>query len=794
MSAGPTVLGATSGTDGTTAGADGTLGDAAPDGTGPASHAAVPLALDAVTWTPSTRSRPTIDDLTLHIPAGQRVLLTGPSGGGKSTVLRALTGLLDTSTGDLAGDATGPTRPGERGLLLQQPLHALIGGSVGRDAAFGPENAALDREEIQRRVTSALHAARVGLDAATSPWDLSGGQQQRLALAGSLALDPGALLLDEPLSMLDRPTACAVRAAILDAVGDRTLVVADHDAEGWAPHVDRVIVLGAQAHVLADGAPDDVLEQPDPATMPDPAAAPDPAAMPAPARASGTCGPPVLSLSRVSITRRRRRDEVRGKRAVASPLLDGIDLAVPTGCVAVLTGPSGSGKTTLLRTILGLADPAGGHLERPEPTKIAFVPQEPEHSFVARTVRAEVTASPWAHDPELAESLLRRADLAHLSDAQPFELSGGEQRRLAIIAALAQEPALLVLDEPTVGLDQERRTQLFALLEEASARGCAVLAATHDPDLITRAHVRMDLAEHVSTGDDAQSASPEPAATDTALAPALAPATAPASASATATATDTTLRSPRRARPAPADTLNPLTTIAIAVAAAVGSFAIDRWQLGLLSCVLVAVLAPLAVRGVRSTALRLIPIELAAVGLCWSTVLASPLPVFSGTTWLLGLKEALRIGYFVAPGVLIFASLDPTRLGDALGGRLRLPGRPVAASVAGLVRAGLTADVWERIMTSRRLRGLGARRDLRHPLRSGAALVRLLASCTLALLVDAVRGTEQQALAMDARGFATAQHRTWALPSPFTRGDLVGLAAAALLLAAPWVLRTVLGG
>ncbi|MBK0330686.1 ATP-binding cassette domain-containing protein [Brachybacterium sp. MASK1Z-5] len=784
MSAGPTVLGVT-------AGADGTLGDAAPDGTGPASHAAVPLALDAVTWTPSTRSRPTIDDLTLHIPAGQRVLLTGPSGGGKSTVLRALTGLLDTSTGDLAGDATGPTRPGERGLLLQQPLHALIGGSVGRDAAFGPENAALDREEIQRRVTSALHAARVGLDAATSPWDLSGGQQQRLALAGSLALDPGALLLDEPLSMLDRPTARAVRAAILDVVGDRTLVVADHDADGWAPHVDRVIVLGAQAHVLADGAPDDVLEQPDPAATPDPATAPDPTAMPAPARASGTSGTPVLSLSRVSIARRRRRDEARGKRTIASPLLEGIDLAVPAGCVAVLTGPSGSGKTTLLRTILGLADPAGGHLERPEPSRIAFVPQEPEHSFVARTVRTEVTASPWAHDPGLAESLLQRADLGHLSDAQPFELSGGEQRRLAIIAALAQEPALLVLDEPTVGLDQERRTQMFALLEEATARGCAVLAATHDPDLITRAHVRLDLAEHGGTrDDDAQSASPEPAATGTALA--LAPATAPASAS--ASASDTTLRPPRRPRPAPADVLNPLTTIAIAVAAAVGSFAIDRWQLGLLSCVLVAVLAPLAVRGVRSTALRLIPIALAAVGLCWSTVLASPLPVFSGTTWLLGLKEALRIGYFVAPGVLIFASLDPTRLGDALGGRLRLPGRPVAASVAGLVRAGLTADVWERIMTSRRLRGLGARRDLRHPLRSGAALVRLLASCTLALLVDAVRGTEQQALAMDARGFATAQHRTWALPSPFTRGDLVGLAAAALLLAAPWVLRTVLGG
>lgn len=782
MSAGATVIG-------TGSGADGARGDASHAGTGPASGAAVALGLDAVTWTPSTRSRPTIDDLTLHIPAGQRVLLTGPSGGGKSTVLRALTGLLDTSTGDLSGEAPGPTRPGERGLLLQQPLHALIGGSAGRDAAFGPENAALDREEIQHRVTSALRAAHAGVDAATSPWDLSGGQQQRLALAGSLALDPGALLLDEPLSMLDRPTAREVRAAILDAVGDRTLVVADHDADGWAPHVDRVIVLGAQAHVLADGSPEDVLDAADPAGAadsagaPDPAVMPRPAATPAPARESDAPGQAVLSLSQVAVARRRRRDEARGKEAVGSPLIDALDLDVPAGALAVLTGPSGSGKTTLLRTILGLADPLGGHLEGPEPSKIAYVPQEPEHSFVARTVREEVTASPWARDPDLAESLLGRADLAHLSDAQPFELSGGEQRRLAIIAALAQEPALLVLDEPTVGLDQERRAQLFALLEEATGRGCAVLAATHDPDLVARADVRLNLAEHVSTADDdALPAAPESAVPGAALDSVSAP------------AYDTTLRPPRPPRPAPADALNPLTTLVIAVAAAVGSFAIDRWQLGLLACLLVVVLAPLAVRGVRSTALRLVPIVLAAVGLCWSTVLASPLPVLSGTTWLLGLKEALRIGYFVAPGVLVFASLDPTRLGDALGGRLRLPGRPVAASVAGLVRAGLTADVWERIMTSRRLRGLGARRDLRHPLESTAALVRLLASCTLALLVDAVRGTEQQALAMDARGFATAQHRTWALHSPSTKRDLVGLAVAVLLLAAPWLLRTVIGG
>ncbi|PWH06863.1 energy-coupling factor ABC transporter ATP-binding protein [Brachybacterium endophyticum] len=731
-----------------------------------AEAAGTPLALESVTWTPSSRTHPTIHDLTLAIPAGQRVLLTGPSGGGKSTVLRALAGLLDTSTGDLEGTADGPTRPGERGLLLQQPLHALVGGSVGRDTAFGPENVGLARDRIQHRVTAALEAARTGLDASTSPWELSGGQQQRVALAGALALEPGALLLDEPLSMLDAPTASRVREAILDVVSARTLVVADHHVEHWEDHVDRVIVLGAGARVLADGAPHEVLADRESAPAASASGSPEHTVGSGSSERIVGSGAPVLELEGVAIARRAARSLPRDARTDRPPLLTGLDLSVAAGSLTALTGPSGSGKTTLLRTVLGLTDPAQGRIERPAAEHLALVPQEPEHSFVARSVREEVLASPWARDEQLADRLLTAAGLDHLQDAQPFELSGGEQRRLAVVAALAQEPELLVLDEPTVGLDRERREALFDLLDEARRGGCAVLAATHDRELIDRADGHIDLDAHrVQHAREDEAAAP-----------------------------DTTLRPARRTRPSPADALNPLTTIVIAGAAAVGSFAVDRWQTGLVLCALVAVLAPLAVRGLRRTALRLAPILLAAIGLCWSTVIASPLPALSGGAWLLGLKEALRITYFVAPGVLVFASLDPARLGDALGGRLRLPGRPVAASVAGLVRAGLTAEVWDRIITSRRLRGLGARRDLRHPLASTIALVRMLASCTLALLVDAVRTTEQQALAMDARGFATAQHRTWALPSPLTARDGVGLSLAALLLVAPWVLRALFGG
>ncbi|MDO5662824.1 MAG: ABC transporter ATP-binding protein, partial [Brachybacterium sp.] len=183
------------------------------------------------------------------------MLLAGASGSGKSTVLRTLAGLLDPSAGDIAGRAEAPVRPGARGLLLQQPLHALIGETIGRDTAFGPENVGLDREAIQQRVTAALRAAAVDLDADRACLEASGGQQQRVALAGALALGPDALLLDEPTSMLDADAAAAVRSAVIEAASGRRLVVAEHRIGPWLEHVDRLVVLGPRARILADGPP-----------------------------------------------------------------------------------------------------------------------------------------------------------------------------------------------------------------------------------------------------------------------------------------------------------------------------------------------------------------------------------------------------------------------------------------------------------------------------------------------------------------------------------------------------------
>ncbi|MFI5430034.1 ABC transporter ATP-binding protein [Aeromicrobium sp. UC242_57] len=203
------------------------------------------------TWRPMGRRHPVIAGFDLTVEPGERVLLVGPSGAGKSTLLHGLAGALGST---IAGELSGTAHvDGRLGLLLQNPADAIVAERIGRDVAFGLENAALPAAQIWPLVDTAL--AAVGL---TYPRDhftgaLSGGEQQRLALAGVLAMHPDVLLLDEPTSMLDPDTATSVREAVLAATRDRTLIVVEHRIGPWLPHVDRVVVLGPGGVVVSDG-------------------------------------------------------------------------------------------------------------------------------------------------------------------------------------------------------------------------------------------------------------------------------------------------------------------------------------------------------------------------------------------------------------------------------------------------------------------------------------------------------------------------------------------------------------
>lgn len=425
-------------------------------------------------WTPLHAGRPVLDRLDLRIEPGERVLLVGPSGSGKSTALHAVAGALGTT---LVGEASGDVEvTGRLGMVTQNPSSSIVADRIGRDVAFGPENLGLPRDEIWRRVDAAL--AAVGLDYGRERFTsaLSGGERHRLALAGALATEPDLLLLDEPTSMLDGDLAAEVRDAVLQVVGERTLVVVEHRFEPWLDHVDRVVVL-ENGRLVFDGSVPQFLRAAVPGELwmpglpaPVPAAVPD--ALVAP-WGQVTVRARDLVVDRVTRT-------LRGTERTRA--VDGLSVTLSPHTVTALTGPSGAGKSTALLALGGLVGLTSGDVEAPD--ELGWCPQDPELGFVARSVRAELEASPQARGREVdVDALLEVIGLAGRGDDHPYRLSGGEQRRLALAAAAAHRPGLVLADEPTVGQDRGTWALVAGWLGSAARAGATVAVSTHDAQL-----------------------------------------------------------------------------------------------------------------------------------------------------------------------------------------------------------------------------------------------------------------------------------------------------------------------
>jgi energy-coupling factor transport system permease/ATP-binding protein len=691
-------------------------------------------------------------------------MLAGPSGAGKSTLLRGLAGLLLTAdVGDLTGTvrldgAAAGSRPGQVGLLLQDPADAMVAATAGRDTAFGPENAQLPRPQIWSRVEAALAAVRFPYDAGHASAPLSGGEGQRLSLAGALALHPGLLLLDEPTAMLDPEAADEVREAILATAVGRTLVVVDHQLGPWLPAVDRLVVLSVRGEVVADGPPEWVLSRQGDRLaelgvwvpgLPPPAPVPLEPRLSQPWRSAPPSTPPSHLL---------RADDV----AVAGRLAP-TSVTVEPAQVVALTGPSGSGKSTLLGVLTGQVRPTSGRVRAgpslagplgPDPQgwrsrdlalRMSWVGQHPEPGFVAATVAQEAgavrlgAADPTPAPPAeavraRAEDLLHAFGLTELAAVDPHRLSGGEQRRVALVTALAQGAQVLFADEPTLGQDRHTWAAVAGALDAARRAGAAVVVATHDRCLLDALPgVRLDLS-----------------------------------------APRRRLCPPGADRWPPAARCGPLAILLVSLLAVLGSVFVRDWRVGLVTVAAQLALAPLAVRRVRTSAARLAPGLLAALSIGWSSWLLGGHDLATGVT------AGLRILVLVLPGALLTAYLDPSRLGDDLAQRLHLPARPVVATVAALQRAEDLGRVWAEAAWARRVRGLGAGRSVLGRVREAAAL-------TFVLLVQSIRQAGRMAVAMDARGFAGARRRTWAEPSRWTRADTV-LVVLGLVSALPLVL------
>lgn len=452
------------------------------------------ISLRGLTWRPIGRRDPVIAGLDLTVEPGERVLIVGPSGAGKSTILHALAGALGTTiAGDLSGSAD---VDGRLGLLLQNPADAVVAERIGRDVAFGPENIGMPPDEIWPRVDECL--AAVGLTYGREHFTaaLSGGEQQRLALAGVLAMRPDVLLLDEPTSMLDAHTATSVREAVLAAAGDRTLVVVEHRIEPWLPHVDRVVVLGRNGAVVSAGTVASFLAGPvEPGVWMPGVPAPPPLDVP-PALVTPAVDPVAVAASDVSVELVMRT--LRGTQR--SQALTGLTAGLAPGVTTGFTGPSGAGKSTALAVLGGLLKPASGTVSpelrrrrsRALASVVGWVPQNPEHGFLTSTVLDEVEHTGRRVGREIdARSVLDVFGLARFAASNPYRLSGGEQRRLALAAALAHRPGIVLLDEPTVGQDPDTWAAVAGWVGSSRDAGATVGVSTHDGDLVLDVEHRM---------------------------------------------------------------------------------------------------------------------------------------------------------------------------------------------------------------------------------------------------------------------------------------------------------------
>ncbi|MCU0982262.1 MAG: energy-coupling factor ABC transporter ATP-binding protein [Pirellulaceae bacterium] len=435
------------------------------------------IELRGVSYVYSTATRPTLDDVNLSIREGEWLLLAGPSGCGKSTLLYLLNGLIPHV---VAGELQGEVRvdglvPGgvplaavsrRVGTVFQNPEVQLFMLRVAEDVAFGCENLGLPPAETLRRVDRALGQMSLTALRDHETFRLSGGQKQRLAIAGALAMGSRTLLLDEPTSDLDRGSRSELLAALQELHhAGHTIVMTEHRFDGLQGLVDRVITL-ADGCIVSDGPFPEIV---------------------APARSSKE---PIAGNGAIA-----ECEHLAFSYPCSTPVLGDVSFELQAGDVVALTGCNGTGKTTLLKLLCGLLQPNGGQLtiagqSRPSVQDlvgiVGFLFQNPDEQLFTESVATEIEFGPTnLGRPVAIDSLLERIGLSQHRVAHPRSLSRGQRQLLAAASVLAMKPRLLLLDEPTTGLDQSAWTRLMQLVvEQAHEDGTCVLFSTHHNEVV----------------------------------------------------------------------------------------------------------------------------------------------------------------------------------------------------------------------------------------------------------------------------------------------------------------------
>ncbi len=497
------------------------------------------VAVEDVTFTYHGAERPALIDARFRQAAGEMVGIMGASGAGKSTLVKCLNRIIP---GFEDGEFRGVVRIGGRslegarvsevaplvGMVFQDFEAQLFSTNVAHEVAFAMEQVGMPRAQMVERLGAALEAVGLKGFEHRDPTSLSGGEKQRLAIASVMALRPSVIVLDEPTTDLD-PEGRAEVFALVRTLREQgvSLVVIEHEAEELRgcnrllliregrviadatpehlmtqldlleecgvhpPDLNHVAArLGIRAHLRTVAEAETMLRQHFPKLAEPHAAAPAEITGAPDAEPEAGAGAPLVAIRGLSFS-----------YAVGAPVLDQIDLAIRAGEFIAIIGQNGSGKTTLAKHIVGLLKCEPGKIllsgrdrssMRPAETaqEVGYVFQNPDYQIFAATVEEEVAFGPRNFGLEAGEierrcaEVLQAVGLEGARRSDPFLLGKGERQRLAVASVLALKPRLLILDEPTTGLDYREQRRMMKLVAELNRSGIAIVMITHTPWLV----------------------------------------------------------------------------------------------------------------------------------------------------------------------------------------------------------------------------------------------------------------------------------------------------------------------
>ncbi|MEA3327182.1 MAG: ATP-binding cassette domain-containing protein [Chloroflexota bacterium] len=472
---------------------------------------------------------PVLDKVNLEIQPATLNLVTGESGSGKSTLLRCINGLIPHFSGgqisgkiDVFGRNPITTGPADManivGFVFQDPEAQFVYDVVEDEIAFMMENAGTPRSTMQNRLDDVCQKLGLGPIRMRKIQNLSGGEKQLVAIASVLVGLPQVILLDEPTSQLDAQTADDVLRAVVKLKQEfgLTVLIAEHRLERLLPYTEQLIHIPKEGP-LRVGSPQAILQEM-PLVPPIVEIARKLKINPLPIRIndfpnvtinadtpSKNVYPnsekipksPLLKINDLSV------------RFGPQPILKNINLALYQGEILTLMGPNGAGKTTLLRTILGLTASKGEkHLftelindENLNPiiSNIAYLPQNPNDLLFAETILDELHITLKNHNKEINDDeitqFLKFFNLEDKQDHYPRDLSVGERQRTALAAITVHDPPIIILDEPTRGLDYANKKTLAERLISWRKTGKAILVVTHDIEFAAQLADRVTILE-----------------------------------------------------------------------------------------------------------------------------------------------------------------------------------------------------------------------------------------------------------------------------------------------------------